>query len=94
MPRNLDRRIELLVPVDHPDCRKRLLEILQVYFRDNVKARRLQNDGTFSRPEPPDDPSARPLRAQDVLYRRACEAVAEAEKSRLTEFIPHKAPEE
>jgi polyphosphate kinase len=38
MPRNLDRRIELLVPIEDPPARTRLIEILETYFDDNVKA--------------------------------------------------------
>ena len=49
MPRNLDRRIELLVPVEDPPCKPRLIEILQTYFDDNVKARHLQADGSYTR---------------------------------------------
>ncbi|MGE0758214.1 MAG: polyphosphate kinase 1, partial [Pirellulaceae bacterium] len=41
MPRNLDGRIELLVPVEDPGARRRLISILDTYFRDNLKASRL-----------------------------------------------------
>src|SRR6185503_8091149 len=46
MPRNLDRRIELLVPVEDPPLKSRLIDILETYFEDNVKARQLQPDGS------------------------------------------------
>ena len=66
MPRNLDRRIELAFPVDAPECRKKVLDALDVLFRDNVKARRLDADGIWKVPaRPPADP---PLSAQQVLY--------------------------
>ena len=39
MPRNLDRRIELLVPVEDQAAKSRLISILETYFEDNVKAR-------------------------------------------------------
>jgi len=52
MPRNLDRRIELLFPVEHPACRRKVLEALDAMFLDNVKARRLQADGTYKRRRP------------------------------------------
>jgi polyphosphate kinase len=51
MPRNLDRRIELLFPVS-PDCRKKVLEVVDFMFQDNVKARRLMPDGTYRRKRP------------------------------------------
>lgn len=48
MPRNFVRRIETMFPVEDPALRQRLLdEVLGVALRDNVKARRLQRDGTY-----------------------------------------------
>jgi polyphosphate kinase len=42
------RRIETMFPVEDPAIRQRLLdEVLGVALRDNVKARRLQVDGTY-----------------------------------------------
>ena len=38
MPRNLDRRVELLVPVQDPAAKRRLIANLEAYLRDNVKA--------------------------------------------------------
>jgi len=50
MQRNLDRRVELLAPIEDPKLRRHLKEeILDVYLRDNVKARRLQPDGSYTR---------------------------------------------
>lgn len=52
MPRNLDRRVEVVVPVDDPQLRDFLKEeYLPSYLRDNVKARVLQPDGTYLKPE-------------------------------------------
>ena len=42
MTRNLDRRIEVLVPITDADCRKELKEIFDIQLSDNVKAR-IQN---------------------------------------------------
>ena len=52
MPRNLDRRIELMFPVLDETVRRRVLEILRAYFRDNVKAHRLLPTGRWRRVEP------------------------------------------
>jgi polyphosphate kinase len=50
MPRNLNRRVELLFPVKAPDLLGRLRDdILGVYLADNVKARRMLADGTYKR---------------------------------------------
>ena len=56
MPRNLDRRIEVLVPVEDPMLRRIIYEdILLAHLNDNVKARRLKNNGEYERvlPEGP-----------------------------------------
>lgn len=42
MPRNLDRRIELLVPVEDKASRKKIWAILERNLKDNVKARELK----------------------------------------------------
>ncbi|MCA9114517.1 MAG: polyphosphate kinase 1 [Planctomycetaceae bacterium] len=90
MPRNLDRRVELLVPVDAPECRSRLIHLLRACFRDNVKARHLLPDGGY-RLARPDDPASA-YRCQEMLYEEACERARSAEQSRRTVFEPHQAP--
>ena len=47
MPRNLERRVEILFPVDRPQLKEKLLHILKSQLRDNVKASVLQADGTY-----------------------------------------------
>ena len=48
MPRNLNRRVEILFPVEDQALVRRLRdEILDVYLRDNVKARYMQADGSY-----------------------------------------------
>jgi polyphosphate kinase len=69
MPRNLDRRVELMAPVDSPECRRRLLHTLDVLFRDNVKGRRLAADGTWR--VPARQAADAPLVAQGALYDHA-----------------------
>jgi polyphosphate kinase len=66
MPRNLDRRIELLVPVQAPAARNRVLEVLDAMFQDNVKGRRLLPDGAYRRRKP--GKGEDPFRAQMRLY--------------------------
>jgi polyphosphate kinase len=51
MPRNLDRRVEALAPVDDPDLQFRLDEILDVVFADDVLAWELQPDRNWVRVE-------------------------------------------
>jgi polyphosphate kinase len=89
MSRNLDRRVELLVPIEDVVHRNRLISTLETFFQDNVKARILQADGTYIRATPGD---SEPLRCQEYFYREARQAVKQAEQSRRTVFEPHRAP--
>jgi polyphosphate kinase len=53
MPRNLNRRVEVLFPIEAPALKAQLRdEILPLYLRDTVKARVLQPDGTYVRARP------------------------------------------
>lgn len=53
MPRNLDKRVEVLFPVEAPALVERLRnEILGSYLADNLKARIMQPDGTYTRAVP------------------------------------------
>jgi polyphosphate kinase len=53
MPRNLDRRVETLFPIQHPRWRETVInDVLNVALRDNAKARRLRPDGTYERLHP------------------------------------------
>ena len=52
MERNLDRRIEVLIPVKDPELQARLLEILDLVFADDVNAWVLHPDRTWERVVP------------------------------------------
>jgi len=76
MPRNLDKRIELLFPVESEEGKQKVLTALDVPFQDNVKARWLQPDGSYKRRRPAKGDE--PFRAQLQLYREAQKAVDRA----------------
>lgn len=66
MPRNLDRRVEVLFPLEDPALRKTIISIiLPVQLQDTVKTRLLKSDGTYERRVP--DRDAQPLNAQSWL---------------------------
>ncbi|MFO0817312.1 MAG: polyphosphate kinase 1 [Pirellulales bacterium] len=90
MPRNLDRRVELLVPIENVAAKQRLISLLETYFQDSTKARQLGADGSYERVKATG--KRRGVRAQERLYREACQAVIQAEQSRRTVFEPHRAP--
>lgn len=47
MPRNIDRRVEVLFPIEEEDLRDQLVEILQIYLKDTEKAYILKADGSY-----------------------------------------------
>jgi polyphosphate kinase len=50
MPRNFDRRVEIVFPVEDKDLKKRVIdEVLAVTLLDEAKSRFLQTDGTYTR---------------------------------------------
>lgn len=70
MPRNLDRRVETVFPVEDEQIKARLLdEVLRISMMDNVKARELQPDGTYKRLAPRDGEA--PLDSQTWFMERA-----------------------
>ena len=86
MPRNLDRRVELLVPVEDATSREKLTAILKTSFSDTAAARLLQPDGHYSRAAPHGTTGA--LRSQQVFCDRAREAAREAQKAHYQSFEP------
>jgi polyphosphate kinase len=56
MPRNLERRVEILFPVDDPRLRQAIVQdVLHIHLHDNVQARRLLSDGSYERLSAPPD---------------------------------------
>jgi polyphosphate kinase len=49
MQRNLDRRVETLFPIQDGGSIEHVKSMLAIYLADNVKARRMNPDGTYSR---------------------------------------------
>ena len=89
MPRNLDRRVELLVPVEDNNCRRNLIAILKTTLADNVKARRLLPNGRYEPVRATD--SSESVRSQEVLYQRTGEAIDDASRAALATFEPLRA---
>jgi len=68
MPRNLERRVEILFPIDKAELRDELKHILDVQLADTVKASILQSDGTY---EKIDGRGKKAILAQDVFCKEA-----------------------
>jgi len=80
MSRNLDRRVELMFPVEHSPHKVVVLNALRAMFRDNVKARVLGSDGVYTRVSPAGtDPICRvQVTLQEEARRRTAQAIDRA----------------
>jgi polyphosphate kinase len=66
MPRNLDKRVEIVFPVQNSGLKKAIIRtILPVQLGDNIKTRTMNSDGTYNRTEPL--PGENPVSAQSWL---------------------------
>ena len=94
MPRNLDKRVEIVFPVEDEQLKEEVKHILQIQLEDNVKAHILQPDGTY---EKVDKRGKMLLNSQDFF----CEEATRRAKIKQPEtaadkriFVPAEAPEE
>ncbi|MGI8801288.1 MAG: polyphosphate kinase 1 [Solirubrobacteraceae bacterium] len=74
MPRNLDTRVELAVPIESAELREEILETIELYFADTRNAWVLHADGSWERKEPDGDEAHD---AQTELMRRHAARAAE-----------------
>ena len=84
MPRNLDKRVEIMFPVEDPQAKAQAKHILDVQLADTMKAYILQPDGTY---EKQDLRGKAKICAQDIFCKEAIEATKkekESEKERRT----------
>lgn len=88
MDRNLDKRVELMTPVEDEECKNSLIKALSCYFQDDVKSHVLQNDGTYVRNESKD--SETPFQSQAWLYGFAKSLTEQDERTQATVFIPQR----
>ena len=92
MPRNLDKRVEIVFPVEDEQLKEEVKHILEIQLEDNVKAHILQPDGTY---EKVDKRGKMLLNSQDFF----CEEATRRAKIKLPEtaadkriFVPAEAP--
>lgn len=76
MTRNLDHRVEIAFPVDNPAIHQRVIDILDTYLSDNIKARYKKPDNTYDYVSNTD----KELNAQEFFITRA--------KSRVPDILP------
>ena len=83
MPRNLERRVELMFPVVQDDLVKQLKEALSAYFADAVQAFELNADGTWQRKQTSEEPT----RAQEFFYLEQMKKALVFDSDKPKEFV-------
>ena len=90
MPRNLERRVEILFPIDRPQLKEELRHVLDVQLADTVKACILKPDGTY---EKVDGRGKKAVLAQDVFCKEAAKKAKVAKTTGESRtFKPKMAP--
>ncbi len=90
MPRNLDKRVEIIFPVEDEIAKNKVIEVLDVQLADTMKTHILQPDGSY---EKLDLRGREKISSQDVFCERAFGLDEEAEKEpvkRVFEPVEHK----
>lgn len=90
MTRNLDKRIELMVPIEEPALKRRLVRVLESFFNDNTQAYRLLPNGASQRLTRAKGQKA--FRVQDTFYQLARKAAKAREHERSMTFDPYVPP--
>lgn len=90
MSRNLDRRVELMVPLTEPRLSRRVRGILDACFKDTAQASLMEADGT-SHPVPPKNGrSKKPFAMQASLQQQARRRTRTQERAKQQTLEPHK----
>ena len=90
MPRNLDRRVELLIPVEDASSRQRLVQILETHLADTVNGWQLKSDGRYERLAAPG--KKKPVRSQEEIYLQVCAMTEESRRQQRIMFEPLRPP--
>jgi polyphosphate kinase len=89
MSRNLDKRVELMFPVEDPAGSAAVMNAVRAMFRDNVKARCLRPDGSYERKARPR--REQPFRVQEHLQEEARRQAALARERAGVTLQPERA---
>ncbi len=87
MGRNLDRRVELMIPIEDSRARRRLLRLLESFFQDNTQASKILPDGSSERLRPA--AGEKKFRAQEHFFKEARRAAKARGHERAMTFEPH-----
>ena len=89
MPRNLDRRVELVFPIEDEDLRQRAFSILDLMLSDTINARIMHSDTTYEHIDRRGKAAVNSHREFSKLANQAVKALAEPDASKPYVPIVH-----
>ncbi len=90
MQRNLNRRVEIMFPIDDENLKKEIMEVIDVQLNDTMRAH-IQNDGVYTK----DRRGKKKLDCQEYCMEKAIKnSKIKEEKKDIRVFIPKMKPEE
>lgn len=84
MPRNLDKRVEILFPIEDESLKERVMHILQIQLNDNVKTRIKLSDSSYQHMLPDGN---KPLNSQDYFCSEAIKETKRIKKEKNSQRI-------
>ena len=90
MPRNLERRVEILFPVQGQIQKQRIRKVLDNVFADTTNAYRLNPDGSYERKQP--EKGQAPFRSQEQIWKEAPGRTVRQEPAAGGDFIVRRTP--
>ncbi len=86
MPRNLDKRVELLIPVTEKKLKNRITTWIELHLSDNLRSWTLTGNGTWK--ETP--VNGKRIRSQEEIYKLIKKEIESQEKYEREQLVPHK----
>lgn len=84
MPRNLNERVELMIPIEEKSHKERVLRLLNLYLADNQKAHVMRADGSYRKLLAREDQ----VNVQEILMKEAEKAVEEPKLTAIERMQP------
>ena len=72
MTRNTLRRVEVAAPILDGEIRQRVIDMFNLQLSDNIQARVMRPDGSYSRRTPGE---GEPINTQEIIYQQAYDAI-------------------
>lgn len=87
MPRNFDRRLEILFPLENTKIKSQVKDLLKLYFKDNQNSWSLSETGKYVRKTPDGE---KPFRIQDFLCKATAQRQEDTKKSITQDLKPQR----